>query len=224
MRKRGKWGLPFLHIKCILDEGSATMKNTHIVITLIALAMVMGCATRLGPGEKATEPDRTSGPNEKWVTDDKDYKETKDKIFFRVQAQGQDRDYVDRVSLPAAAIGKVAQRISTIATRELGEALVGSKSTLAGQVGKVAVNAISKAQFSGLTREKFYWERYRWNRDGSMVYEYEGYGWYFISVDEYKEAKRRAWDKAAGGLSSADRDADAFLEETGDRFIQGLNR
>ena len=202
------------------------MIKIQIAIPILSVAMIIGCASTdpgLRPGEKATEPDRTSGPTPGWVTDDKDYSETKDKIYMRVEAQGSDKNYVDRVSLPAAAIGKVAQRISTLAERDLGEALVGTKSTMAGQAGKVAVNALSKAQFSGLTRENFYWARYPWNRDGSMVYEYEGYGWYFISVDEYKEAKRRVWKRAVEELSVADQDAKAYLEETGKRFIEGLN-
>jgi len=197
------------------------MRTLQRTMILLLLLMFVGCAA-LRVGENSTKPDRTSGPKPEWVKSDAERKETKDKLYIRVEATGADRDYLRRVSLDAEANEKIVQETITIAERELAEALKGSRSSAAGQAGESVINVLSHATYSSLAREASYWERYAQKNDSDkLVYEYEMYGWYSISLKDFQDAKRRAWDDGVKEISVADKEAKDLLEKSKERFIQG---
>lgn len=203
-------------------KGEMKMKKVKITVVLLTIAMLAGCAT-LKVGEKSVKPDRTSGSKPEWVPTDIEYKETKDKIYIRVEAQGSDRNYLKRVSLDAAANEMIVQKAHTIAKRELAEALKGTRSTSVGQAGENVINVLSKAKYSSLTREASYWERYPIKSvSGNIEYEYEMWGWYSITMEDYKDAKRRAWNEGVKKISISDKEARDLLEKSKERFILGF--
>jgi len=195
------------------------MKNQNYVILLVIFALLMGCAG-LKKGQSSIKPDRTSGKKPSWVKKSVEFKETKEKIFIYVDAQGTDREYLKSVSLDAQAHERILQIITSFSRRELDRAITGTKSSTVEKAGQTVLNYLSQARYSGLVREESYWERFKKiNNYGAIEYEYEMFGEYSIPVKEVKLAIIRAWENTDSEISKNDKEAKQFMKEAKERLL-----
>lgn len=174
-------------------------------------------------GSVSKDPVKTSGKKPDWVSDDITYKVEDGQMKFRTMSDNEADLSFAMKGLDGQAYNSLINIVKVRAGLEFDEAVKGSKynSASIGQTRQSVVNAMGDVKFSGLVKEREYWEQYEKSEGMSGVsYIHTAYGLYSIPESEVARAKEAAWTKAKETADSqADRDAKQLLEEAKARFL-----